>query len=208
MSPIRCHASPVTKLARSETGNATTSLACMRFLLLVLILPRLAYAAELLEPEMAFRLSARVSGADALEVRYQIAPGYYMYHDKFRFALEPEAVGAGAPLLPPGKVKRDEFFGEVETYRDEVRIRLPVTVEGSAAIPALELTAVSQGCADVGVCYTPQEQKARLNLAGIDLAAGSPFVTPAALGGGAESLGRRRVRGGVRRARSRDVRSL
>jgi thiol:disulfide interchange protein DsbD len=152
----------------------------MRFLLGLLLLPWLAHAAEpaLLEPEQAFRLSARVADAGALEVRYQIAPGYYLYRDKFRFAVEPATVRLGVPALPPGKLARDEFFGEVETYRDEVRIRLPF-VAGEAAVSALDLTAVSQGCADVGVCYLPQEQKVRIELTGAQLAAGGPFVGPA-----------------------------
>lgn len=160
--------------------NLRRSHLIMRFLLVLLVLPWLAHAAEpaLLEPEQAFRLSARVAGAGALEVRYQIAPGYYMYRDRFRFTVEPAAVRLGIPELPPGRLARDEFFGEVETYRDEVRIRLPFTAE-EAAVSALDLTAISQGCADVGVCYTPQEQKVRLELAGIDPAAGGPFVMPA-----------------------------
>lgn len=153
----------------------------MRFLLtLLLALPWLSHAAEadLLEPDKAFRLAARVASADALEVRYRIAPGYYMYRDKFQFTLAPTAARAGPPQLPPGKLNRDEFFGEVETYRDEVKIRLPFEFDGSG-VPALTLTAVSQGCADVGVCYTPQEQTVVLRLAGLNLAAGGPFVEPA-----------------------------
>lgn len=152
----------------------------MRLLLiLLLVLPWSSHAAEdLLEPERAFRLAARVAEPGALEVRYQIAAGYYMYRDKFQFTLAPAGARAGAPQLPPGKLKRDEFFGEVETYRDQVSIRLPFDLD-SADVPALTLTAVSQGCADVGVCYTPQEQKVVLKLAGLDLATGGPFVEPA-----------------------------
>jgi hypothetical protein len=44
--------------------------------------------------------------------------------------------------------KTDEFFGDVETYRKEVAIRLPV--EGAQG--ALKLLVTSQGCADTGVC--------------------------------------------------------
>ncbi|HEX6004007.1 MAG TPA: protein-disulfide reductase DsbD domain-containing protein, partial [Burkholderiales bacterium] len=58
----------------------------MRFLIFLLVaIASLARAAEpqLLEPEQAFRFSARIAAPDALEVRYEIAPGYYMYRDKF-----------------------------------------------------------------------------------------------------------------------------
>lgn len=118
---------------------------------------------ELLEPEKAFAFSARVVAPDAIEVRYVIARGYYMYRDKFRFTLEPATSARGEPRLPPGTIKKDEFFGEVAVYRDEVRILLPVAPDPQAG--RVVLTAVSQGCADVGVCYVPVEQKAELRLA-------------------------------------------
>ncbi len=138
-----------------------------RWLLLVLLMcSGFAQAAEpeLLEPEKAFAFSARVVAPDAIEVRYVIAKGYYLYRDKFRFTLEPAAAAAGAPRLPPGIIKKDEFFGKVAVYRDEVRIALPVTAGGQDG--RVVLIAVSQGCADVGVCYVPVEQKTELRLAG------------------------------------------
>jgi thiol:disulfide interchange protein DsbD len=156
------------------------------FFLLLLVLSWSGHGAEpeLLEPEKAFQFAARIARADAIEVRYQIAPGYYMYRDKFRFSVEPAAAGLGEPHLPPGKVKTDKFFGDVEVYRDEVRILLPLGSEGNA-VPTLVLTAVSQGCADVGVCYVPQEQKAELRFAAFSPAVGSPFVGAAPAQGGA-----------------------
>ena len=128
----------------------------------------------LLEPEQAFAFAARALGPDAIEVRYQIAPGYYLYRDKFRFSVEPNTIELGPPELPAGKRKKDEFFGEVETYRGELRIRLPLRNAQNGA--AVTVTAVSQGCADVGVCYVPQEQHARLTLA----ASSSTFSSPGA----------------------------
>lgn len=125
---------------------------------------------ELLEPEKAFVFSTRIVGPDTVEVRYVIAKGYYMYRDKFRFTLEPALLAESGPQLPPGKVTKDEFFGETQVYRDEVRITLPLR-DGAAVDRAL-LTAVSQGCADIGVCYVPVEQKAELRLASIGAVAG------------------------------------
>jgi len=45
-------------------------------LLLTLVLPAHAADPDLLEPDKAFRFSARVLAPDAVEVRYQIASGY------------------------------------------------------------------------------------------------------------------------------------
>jgi thiol:disulfide interchange protein DsbD len=114
---------------------------------------------ELLEPEKAFRFSARAIDG-AVEIQFAIADGYYMYRDKFRFAAEGNpAVRLGSPQLPAGARHRDDFFGEVETYRKQVRILIPVEGEGR-----FDLKVTSQGCADIGVCYVPMESQASLQL--------------------------------------------
>jgi thiol:disulfide interchange protein DsbD len=149
-------------------------------LLLTLCLPPAASAQDLLEAERAFRLSARAIDAGTLEVRYDIAEGYYMYRDKFAFALEPSTVKAGTPRFPPGKVKKDEFFGDVETYRQEVVIRLPFTAP--AGLAAVTLKATSQGCADIGVCYPPNPQTLRVSLAAMGATPAGAAGAPAAEG--------------------------
>lgn len=118
---------------------------------------------DLLPPEQAFQFSARLVNEATAELRYRIAEGYYLYRDKFRFSARPERVALGRVQLPPGKVKEDEFFGRVETYRDEVVIEVPF--EAPAGTREITLEALSQGCADAGVCYTPQLSSMRLHLA-------------------------------------------
>ena len=138
---------------------------------------------DLLEPEKAFRMSARGLDAASVEVRFAIADGYYMYREKFRFALEgPGGAKLGTPELPRGERKTDEFFGEVETYRKQVAIRIPV--EGAA--DSLKLLVTSQGCADIGVCYVPMQSRATVKLAAYDgsgssilAQGGGPGLTPA-----------------------------
>ena len=116
--------------------------------------------AELLELEKAFRFSAQARDG-AVEVSFAIADGYYLYRDKFRFAAEGNPqVRLGAPQLPAGIRHKDEFFGEVETYRRSVSIRIPAEGQGR-----FDLKVTSQGCADVGVCYVPMDSKATLQLA-------------------------------------------
>lgn len=146
-----------------------------RFLLLLAVCLALPAAAqELLDVDKAFRLSARALDAGTLEVRYDIAKGYYMYRDKFAFALAPAQ--AEAPQFPPGKVKQDEFFGAVETYRKEVVILLPFTAP--AGLDSVTLKATSQGCADIGVCYPPNTQSLQVSLAAA--AAPAAALPPAA----------------------------
>src|SRR3970282_366692 len=122
------------------------------------------------EPDQAFRFAARLKDARSIEVSYQIAPGYYMYRDKFRFTLAPAGVKPGEPQLPAGKKHRDEFFGEVDTYRGILRVLVPFAL-ADARVPAIQLAALSQGCADIGVCYVPHEQKADLRLAALSAGA-------------------------------------
>ncbi len=113
---------------------------------------------ELLPPEQAFALEAWLDG-DRLVAEYAIAPGYYMYRQRFEFLIDPDSddVDIEAVHIPPGKRSFDEFFGEIETYRDRVRIEIPLTYSGLAP-PPFRLRATSQGCADIGVCYPPLKQ--------------------------------------------------
>ncbi|MBI2752230.1 MAG: protein-disulfide reductase DsbD [Betaproteobacteria bacterium] len=128
-------------------------------------------------------MQARALDAANVEVRFAIADGYYMYREKFRFALEdPGRAKLGTPEFPRGEKKKDEFFGEVETYRKQVAIRLPV--EGAA--DTLKLVVTSQGCADIGVCYVPMQTKATVKLAAFEgpgssvlAPGGGPGLTPA-----------------------------
>ena len=119
---------------------------------------------DLLDPEKAFAFSARALDPQTIEVSYRIAPGYYLYRERFVFAVAPDqTVKLGVPRLPEGIKKKDDYFGEVQTYRGDLRFSIPVTQ--SVAGP-IELRVTSQGCADVGVCYVPQESKVTLHLAG------------------------------------------
>lgn len=147
----------------------------LRLLSLSLCLASLSlHAQEPLDPDQAFRFSARTLDAQTVELRWEIAPGYYMYRDKFSFAVEPGTLGKVD--LPPGLVKEDETFGRVETYRDRFSIRLPL----SDASGRITLRATSQGCADIGICYPPQKHVAQLALPAPGSAA--PAALPDAAG--------------------------
>jgi thiol:disulfide interchange protein DsbD len=121
-----------------------------------------AQEAELLDPEKAFRISTRALDERNVEVLFEIADGYYMYRDRFRFETASGRLLADVKL-PKGKVKEDQFFGKTETYRREVRIRVPVAAaDGTRGRVKLKVT--SQGCADIGVCYVPLVQSVEVRL--------------------------------------------
>ena len=136
----------------------------MRHLLILLTFVfSLAHAEEFLDPIVAFKPTARALDGQTVEVTYEIAKGYYLYRDKFKFAVDGEVTTLGTPQIPKGKEKIDDIFGKVEVYYKTVAIRLPVERASSGPLQ-LKLNVTSQGCADAGVCYPPQTQSVSLEL--------------------------------------------
>lgn len=118
-------------------------------------------ADDFLDPEVAFKLAARAVDGHSVELTFTVAPGYYLYREQFKFAADGATLGA--PLLPAGKSKFDETFQKtLETYRDEVRIVVPV----QQATGRFQLLVTNQGCADKGLCYPPQQRAVDVRLAG------------------------------------------
>jgi thiol:disulfide interchange protein DsbD len=106
---------------------------------------------DLLPVDQAFALTAQASTPDAVTLRWRIADGYYLY--RHRTSVQADAAFAAQPLqLPRGKAYRDEFFGDVETYRGQLVATLP----GRAGPANVTLKVKYQGCADAGICYPPQ----------------------------------------------------
>src|SRR5450432_3241285 len=143
-------------IVRGGPGGVAAALLCLGSMTVM------AADSQLLPAEQAFRYSARALDDHTLEARFAIADGYYLYRDKLRFAVSPDGTVLGRTVLPAGKVKTDEFFGKVETYRGTVVVTLPLS--GASAGQTVVLAADSQGCADVGVCYPPSRQKLSLPL--------------------------------------------
>jgi len=135
---------------------------------------------EFLQPDQAFRISGAADGRDAVVVSWDIEPGYYMYKSKFRFSSETPGFEVTAAQLPDALTKNDEFFGEVQIFREQARARLPVERSADAG-NIVEIEATSQGCADAGLCYPPQKQKILLELPKLAAASPSSRVTDPAL---------------------------
>jgi thiol:disulfide interchange protein DsbD len=141
----------------------------------------IAHAAELLDPQDAFKLStALVDGGKTVEARFTSAPGYYLYRERFSFAAS-DGVKLGAPHFPPGEVKFDETFNrELVIYRGDALVKVPV----QSANGAFAFTARLQGCADQGVCYPPEVRTVQLARDAV-----SSESTPSATSGSLTSAG-------------------
>src|SRR3954471_25097284 len=112
-----------TRVISTGSPRKPRSLSAARYVIVACLLVAstgLAADPKLLPPEQAFRFSARALDDKTLEARFEVTDGYYLYRDKLKFALDPGMTDLVPPSLPAGKVKEDQFFGKVETYRGDV----------------------------------------------------------------------------------------
>ncbi len=135
---------------------------------------------DFLAPEQAFGLTARAADDNVLELDFKVAPGYYMYRERFDLEAAPaDAIDTARAEFPAGEVKYDPTFEQdMEVYHDNVRIRLPMTLQGGPA----RLRVTSQGCADAGLCYPPMS-----HLVSVTPQAGVPEVRVSAIEPGQEA---------------------
>ena len=143
-------------------------------------------APEFLDPAVAFRLDhAVVDGA--VQLAFEIEPGYYLYRDKISLTPANTAVTLGELQRPAGEMKDDPEFGQVAIYRHEASLRAPLGTAAAATEP-LVLTVGYQGCAEDGICYPPIKRDITLGVA--ELAAGAAAASPGS-SPGATASGRR-----------------
>lgn len=119
---------------------------------------------EFLPADEAFRFSAE-AGADRLSLFWEIADGYYLYHDKFSFSIIKGGAGIRQDrvALPAGTVKYDESFGSVQINTGDLSVDLPLRRETGAVTPIV-LKVRYQGCKEDSVCYPPITKKIPLTL--------------------------------------------
>lgn len=138
---------------------------------------------DLLPVDKAFALQVQADTRDRIELRWDIAPGYYLYRHRTSVKAGP-GFSAGALQMPAGEKKHDEFFGDVETYHRQLKATLPGTADPGAGTVTLEVR--YQGCADAGVCYPPQKRTVEVQLPGASAGAaaapagGAPLFNPLA----------------------------
>lgn len=135
-------------------------LVCMA-LVFCLITSSSLRAEDFLAPELAFKVKAQMVSANQMAVRFEIADGYYLYRDQFKFEVRGAEMGAFE--IPPGKVKFDETFQkDVESYYRELTVLIPVNAQSD-----FQALIRLQGCADAGLCYPPMDLVLPVSLAEI-----------------------------------------
>ncbi|MCQ4164224.1 protein-disulfide reductase DsbD [Tahibacter harae] len=147
-----------------------------------------------LPPEQAFVFETIATGPTELLARWTMPKGYYLYRDKTRLSVPADSgVRLGTPRWPVGTPHKDEHYGDVTVYFDQVE--LPIDLGRDDGKPAkLKLQAEFQGCENDGVCYPimtrtvevelPQASAAQLDMARAKLATSA--APAAAASGNAE----------------------
>lgn len=103
--------------------------------------------------------------ADLVEFSWNIAADYYMYRQKFKFVSLTPGITVEKIVFPTGLWKHDEFFGDMEIFRDHVAVNIVLRQESPIANMAT-FDVISQGCAEeIGVCYPPIHKNITVDLA-------------------------------------------
>jgi thiol:disulfide interchange protein DsbD len=103
---------------------------------------------KFLPADEAFQFTALQDNGQLL-LRWQIAPGYYLYRERLSFRQGEQVLNV---MLPAGLDKTDEYFGEVQVYYSLLELSLPL----DSLAASIEIH--YQGCADAGLCYPPRLQ--------------------------------------------------
>ena len=120
---------------------------------------------EILEPDVAFRLTTDVKDANNIVANWQIADKHYLYRNKFKFKIkEGDGIQLGTAILPPGETKNDEFFGKIQVFHHDAEAIVPITRSNTKA-STIKVQFTYQGCAEeTGICYPPIRKTVSFNL--------------------------------------------
>ena len=111
-------------------------------------LAAVAALANVKPADQPFRLSVLLEEEDGLELRWSVAPSYFLYRDKVSATLD------GKPLkvsTARGEKKDDPAFRPIDIYHREATAH----VDGKDLPELGELLVTYQGCRENTVCYSP-----------------------------------------------------
>lgn len=122
----------------------------LSFFLLLLLGPFSQANASLLPANEAFQLNAQIV-EDKVELTWSIASGYFVVKESIEISTA-ESNQLGASIFPQAIPTVDAFLGNINIYRGEQSVVLPISSENTSD---LTLSVVFDGCADLGICYPP-----------------------------------------------------
>lgn len=102
-----------------------------------------------LSADQAFQFSAESISKDKVQLHWNIAPHYYLYHDQFKVQINDRT--SIKLKLPQGHQKDDPTFGQTEVHYDQVSAEFSTQANTQYRISW-------QGCSQDGLCYPLQNQ--------------------------------------------------
>ena len=109
-------------------------------------------AADFLDPDQAFKLTAELKNPRLVTLHWEIAKAYKLYRDKVSVSVENGQVLVKTSALPKGITFTDPTTGEkLEIYHDNLNVDVPLAKDGGT----FTLNVGYQGCAEDGLCYPP-----------------------------------------------------
>ncbi len=124
----------------------------------LLLVANAAFAVTPLPTDKAFQFSVTINGTQQVETHWKIAPGYYLYKNKFHFEVTPTT--KISLQFPKSEFKHDEKHGRYEVYSGNISIPLFLQTN----VQSVQLQVDYQGCSDGGFCYPPVHKVMILNL--------------------------------------------
>lgn len=119
---------------------------------------------EFLTVEEAYKLTVSESFSNnGLALNWVIADKYYLYGEKFKISINNQVIKAN---LPTGIIAYDQIF-EKDVEKHYRHAKITIDQDQLPKHPGYELTIVSQGCADAGLCYPPQTERFKIDSDGI-----------------------------------------
>lgn len=126
-------------------------------LLLILSLPILSHADELLPVEQAFQFSAESVSDHQAQLSWKIQPNYYLYQQKFTVQQGQRSLNLH---FPKAISQHDDNFGKSQVYFNQVSFSIPTQPNQSYQVSW-------QGCAKDRLCYPPQSITIRTDADGL-----------------------------------------
>jgi len=104
--------------------------------------------------EQAFQFELLGADKKNLTALFKITQGHYIYQEKIRFKLKDAGdLSLGKIAYPKAVVKNDAAYGEIDVYKQDVSLNIPIT--GKISEKA-QLFVEYQGCSELtGICYPP-----------------------------------------------------
>ncbi len=101
-----------------------------------------------LPPDQAFQFSAESIDGQNAQLKWSIAPHYYLYHDQFKVTVNNTPIKL---KLPAGHEKDDPTFGVTNVHYNQVLTQIAVK-------PNANYKVSWQGCSEDGLCYPLQHK--------------------------------------------------